>query len=54
LTRRVKTAEWGRYNQPVDDFLRALYRAGFLSAEEMESRRAAIERLRKGELQPTV
>lgn len=36
----------------VDDFLRGLYRDGYLSSEEFESRLSALQLLRNGELKP--
>jgi hypothetical protein len=37
-----------------DDFVRLLYRKGILSAKELESRLAAIQKLLNGELQPDI
>lgn len=39
-------------NRLVDEFLRGLYRNGYLSAEEFESRLSALQLLRSGELKP--
>jgi 5-methylcytosine-specific restriction endonuclease McrA len=36
----------------ADDFLRMLYRSGYLGPEELEGRLAALDRLRKGSLRP--
>lgn len=38
----------------ADDFLRALYRTGYLSVEEFDGRCAMLNRLRLGELKPEV
>lgn len=37
-----------------DDFLRTLYREGFLSEDELENRISHLERLRAGELKPNI
>ena len=39
---------------PVDEYLRRIYRAGILSAEELEERLQAIEKLKTGALRPTL
>ena len=39
-------------NRLVDEFLRGLYRDGYLSSEEFESRLSALQLLRSGELKP--
>lgn len=39
-------------NRLVDEFLRSLYREGYLSPEEFESRLASLQLLRSGELKP--
>lgn len=41
-------------NTTGDDFVRAIYRRGFLSAEELEDRLAQLDRLSKGDLRPIV
>ena len=39
-------------NRLVDEFLRGLYREGYLSSEEFETRLSALQLLRSGELKP--
>ena len=39
-------------NSDAEDFLRVLYREGFLSGEEFEQRASHLQRLRAGELRP--
>jgi HNH endonuclease len=39
-------------DQPAEDFLRSLYRNGFLAAEELEKRLSALNQLRSGALKP--
>lgn len=41
-------------SQPYDTFLRALFREGFLSAEEFSQQSALIEAIKAGELVPTI
>ena len=41
-------------NVPADEFLRGLYREGYLSSPEFESRVAALQLLRTGELKPAL
>jgi HNH endonuclease len=41
-------------NRLVDEFLRGLYREGYLSAEEFESRLSDLQLLKNGELKPTL
>ena len=41
-----------RKKSSADDWLRTLYREGFLDAAEFEERQSHLERLRAGELKP--
>jgi hypothetical protein len=41
-------------DSPAEEFVRGLYRSGFLEAGEFEERVTAISRLRAGELRPTL
>jgi len=41
-------------NSLADEFLRGLYRSGYLSSPEFESRLSALELLRAGELKPAL
>jgi hypothetical protein len=41
-------------NRLADEFLRSLYRDGYLSYEEFENRLSALQLLRSGELKPTI
>jgi hypothetical protein len=54
--RNVVAACWNCNNRkgpsPVEDFLRVLYREGYLEASDFEQRCVALRRLKNGELQP--
>ncbi len=39
---------------PADEFLRGLYRDGFLEAAELQERLSQLDRLRRGELKPEI
>jgi hypothetical protein len=39
-------------NTPVEDFVRELYRGGFLTAEDLKDRIQKLEQLRRGDLKP--
>ena len=41
-------------NTPVEDFLRCLYREGYLSEPDFEQRLKTLQRLRSGEFKPTI